>query len=902
MHSTASENSDAQKQQIDRLLLENAKLCASLESARGLLELAPGFFGLVSPEGRVINLNDRALKSFGANSDQVIGQSFWECPWWTPLPESSHHVRNAIEQAGRGISSQFDLEYWPNQHSGGSKRWVALTLEPCFNERKLVEQISVTGLDVTERFSAEVQVLEVLEGMNDAFFAVDKDWNIIRMNQNHERVTQIKRTDQIGRWFFDIFPTSLEKTSKYWTEFNRAKNDKVPVYFEEYYPVQKIWTSANAYPTASGGMVAFYRDITEQKHAAQNLADEQYKLATIFKESPVAMALFTGREMVIEMVNSKYLELFEGREILNKPLLEALPELAGQGFEELILKVLETGEVYKGSEVLARIKRRTNQYLEDCFFDLTYVRIMDAEGQPYGVYCHALEVTERVLSRRKLEESEERFKQALIGGEIGAWQVDLRTNEVTTSDETASILGVPKFKGNVFEIIDQIIHPEDVSEVNRRWQQAVTDRIQYSQEFRIIHPDKSVHWIFSRGTTKFGADGQPSVFSGVMSDVTDRKVASMDIENQNRILEERVLERTEFLNAILDNLTDGIVACDTHGVLTIFNKATRELHNQNEEAISHDKWAEQYELYHPDGTLMQAEEIPLFRALKEENIDGVRMLIKPRDGLGRLVVCSGRALFDHHKNKIGAVVAMHDISDEIRAQSLERSNTELDRFAAIAAHELQLPLSSINRFTNLLSSSYRGQLDETADEYIDFISNAGKRMTVLIDDLLGYARAGTVDKKRFRRVMVSEIIANVRKNLFSSLEESGTRLTTSAKLPAVSGDEVLLTQLFQNIIANAIKFHKEGLSPQIHLEAVDETDTWIFKISDLGIGMDAKFTAKALELFELAGTEKFFEGSEIGLAVCKKIVTAHGGRIWIESEVSIGSTFLFSLPKFIDEP
>ena len=227
------------------------------------------------------------------------------------------------------------------------------------------------------------------------------------------------------------------------------------------------------------------------------------------------------------------------------------------------------------------------------------------------------------------------------------------------------------------------------------------------------------------------------------------------------------------------------------------------------------------------------------------------------------------------------------------AGELKRSNEDLNRFASAAAHDLQEPLRGIEGFIKLLEKRYKGKLDEKADEYIDYVVDDVMRMQMLIKDLLQYSRVSAKGKV-FSPVNCSVVIEQALSNLRSAIEESGAAVTYDL-LPTVMGDEAQLIRLFQNLIVNAIKFR--SLEPlKIHVSAKREGNEWIFSVRDTGIGIDPKQAERIFVIFQRLHTRQDYPGTGIGLAICKRIVERHGGRIWVESEPGNGSKFFFALP------
>jgi signal transduction histidine kinase len=229
-----------------------------------------------------------------------------------------------------------------------------------------------------------------------------------------------------------------------------------------------------------------------------------------------------------------------------------------------------------------------------------------------------------------------------------------------------------------------------------------------------------------------------------------------------------------------------------------------------------------------------------------------------------------------------------------QAAQLERSNIELEQFAYVASHDLKEPLRMVASFCGLLQQRYAAQLDAKAQQYIHYAVDGAQRMQTLIGDLLTLARVGSqsapfapVDCQTLLQQVVSDLRHIIRKNQAQ---------ISYAGLPCVQADETQLAQLFRNLLGNALKFHGPA-PPRIRIEAFPDTDGWVFAVHDNGIGIAPEFLDRIFLIFQRLHQRDHYPGNGIGLAVCKKIVERHGGRIWVESTVGGGSTFYFSLPQ-----
>jgi PAS domain S-box-containing protein len=253
----------------------------------------------------------------------------------------------------------------------------------------------------------------------------------------------------------------------------------------------------------------------------------------------------------------------------------------------------------------------------------------------------------------------------------------------------------------------------------------------------------------------------------------------------------------------------------------------------------------------------------------------------------------------------GTVVtaAIRDITERKKSEEqlantageLKRSNDELQQFASVASHDLQEPLRMVASYTQLLAKRYEGRLDPDADEFIGYAVDGCSRMQSLIQDLLAYSRAGT-EGKALQEISSEDILNEALTDLQTSIEESRA-IVTHDLLPAIQTDARQLTQIFQNLVGNAIKY-RSAETPRIHVSAAKNGgNEWIFSVRDNGLGIDPRYFEKIFVLFQRLHGRGEFEGTGIGLAICKKIVERLGGRIWVESQPEKGSTFYFSLPE-----
>lgn len=258
---------------------------------------------------------------------------------------------------------------------------------------------------------------------------------------------------------------------------------------------------------------------------------------------------------------------------------------------------------------------------------------------------------------------------------------------------------------------------------------------------------------------------------------------------------------------------------------------------------------------------------------------------------------------DDKNEIIYGMVMVFDITDlkavqkelETRARELERSNEELERFAYVSSHDLQGPLRTIASYMQLLEMRYKDKLDGEATEFIEYSVNGAKRMQSLIQDLLSYSRLSSTPKAK-GKVRIGDVVEIALNNLSAAIQGSKAQIVVG-EMPEITGESSQLLQLYQNLIDNALKFMPRDREPRLNLNAFEHEDEWEFTVQDNGIGIRSDFKERIFQIFQRLHTDNEYTGTGVGLAICKKIVQLHGGRIWFESEPGEGTTFHFTISK-----
>ena len=507
-----------------------------------------------------------------------------------------------------------------------------------------------------------------------------------------------------------------------------------------------------------------------------------------------------------------------------------------------------------------------------------------------------LDLLEIKNAKKILQESEKtksdllkKLNQAQQLAMIGSWDWNLQTNQVWWSDETYRIFGEsPEDYVPGFESSDEFIHPDDLSVYNKAFEHSLKTGEPLDIDGRLITREGLLKYCNAKGNVIFNNVRKPIHFVGTIMDITERTKAqnavrdaqsklNIALENGNIGVWEWYLTTDEMIwDERLEKMFDLKPG--------EFGKTYQAFENLvNEEDISHIQKSvkEALEKDLPFETIYRV----CTKNGKIKYISSKGLVSKDKDG--KPISMSG-VCFDVTGLKEGTEVLISKLNEE-----LLRSNKELQSFAYVASHDLQEPLRMVTSFTQLLFKQYEDKLDETAKEYINFAVDGATRMYDLLNGLLAYSRIHTKGQE-FKKVNINNVFRIVTKNLSLLIKERGTEITY-VKLPVVIADESQMILLFQNLISNSIKFSPE--SSKIIVSVKNKKDYFVFSVKDEGMGIEPQYFERIFLIFQRLVPREKYEGTGIGLAICKRIVERHGGSIWLESEIGKGSTFYFTIPN-----
>lgn len=511
-----------------------------------------------------------------------------------------------------------------------------------------------------------------------------------------------------------------------------------------------------------------------------------------------------------------------------------------------------------------------------------------------------MDVDEPKRKSIELDETNEKLQLSVEAGQIAIWIWDLKTNKLDWNEEAYRVFGVPDDHKPTFEKFSKMVHPDDLEYIIESTQRTIETGERFDIEFRLNKPDGTEIVLSGRGDAVFNSEGEPVQLIGINMDITERMKLVESIRLQESQLRSFV-EQAPAAVAMFDN---------EMRYITVSNKwyVHNKIEGENIIGLSHYDVLPQIKARKDWVKIHQ-------RVLKGEELSSSKDRFVRKDGTKIWIGWTAIPWFNTDKEIGGMILYVSDISKEVeyteqleneievrtqqirkQAENLELANKELESFSYSISHDLRAPLRSINGFSDILLEDYSEQLDEEGKRLMGVVKESAVMMGQLIDDMLDFSRLG---KKKIQK---SEIDM---KRLFESVFESESR-TYSEKnielhisdLPYALGDIALLKQVAVNLISNSLKYasKKEEIVVIIDFEKKDDNQTTYF-IKDNGTGFKMEYHDKLFGVFQRLHSRNEFDGTGVGLAIAKRILNKHGGKIWAESKAGKGSTFFFSLPN-----
>jgi PAS domain S-box-containing protein len=636
--------------------------------------------------------------------------------------------------------------------------------------------------------------------------------------------------------------------------------------------------------------IAVYDDITARKGAEVALRESEERFRRTFELAGSGLAHVTLDGHFLR-VNPRVCEIFgySQQELVGKSVKDiSHPEDrdAADG---------PRAGVLAGTTDSARLEKR---YLRKdgslVWVSLAIALERDAAGKPMYAISVLDDITPRKQAEEALRQSEARFRGIVDSANEGILVYDEKLNIVDVNAAAERILGLPRqalIGRPGFTSLLPCVREDGstLPEQDRPTKSTVrSGKPLTGIVIGVKQPDGSLTWL-SANTGFLRRPGEER-FYGVVSTISDITA--------RRRAEEALRESEELFRKTFELAASGVAHVTLDGRFLRVNPRLSEILGYPEGELN---GRSVKQISHPDDRDVTDPQRALVRAGERESVRVEKRYVR-KDGsvvwvsLGVALVRSAAgtplyeiAMFDDITERKEAERALREAHEE-----LKRSNSELEQFAYVASHDLQEPLRMVSSYTQLLGRRYGETFDADAKEFMAYIVDGAARMKQLIEDLLAYSRVGTKGKD-FKPVDMEKALRRAINNLKAAIEESGAKVTHDP-LPALPADEVQLAQLFQNLMGNALKFRGPN-APHVHVALRDLGEEVEVAVRDNGIGIEPQYFERIFMVFQRLHDKGEYPGTGIGLAICKKVVERHGGRIRVESQLGEGSAFIFTLPK-----
>lgn len=911
----------------EKALIEKEKQLSSIYDTVGdtIFVLSP------EKEGRYkfVSINKAFETTTGLTYNKVVGKYVDEI-----VPEQSLNI--VVENYKKAILDKKIARWEEVSDYPGGRLTGEVSVAPIFDESGVCTFLVGSVHDITARKNAENKILKLneeleervkertdfltktqeslkfseekyrkmVEEVGDCVYTSDHNGYFTYVNPICKKLTGYTEKEFIGKHFLDFIDSEWkEKVKKFYKDQFDNKTHETSFLF----PIitksgEKKWVEQIVTQQKDGeriiGHHAIVRDITQRikneeeiKQKSEDLVqfnkelkDVEQQTQSIFNSAPDAVIVINNESLIIKW-NRKAEILFgwEASEVIGKPLYEyIIPERYREAHKNGMKHYLLTGEgpvLNKEIEIEAINKKGVE------FSVLLSISAVETKEKKLFI-GFVRDITEKKKNQAALAVSEN-FLSTIIESIPNMIFVkdakDLKFVKFNKAGE--ELLGYSKKElmgKNDYDLFTK--NEADFFTSNDRKVLDSGTSIEIKEE-QIHTKNKGERILETKKIPIVDSKGKPVYLLGISNDITERKKA----ENQ--------------LQQVVESSPTALVLVDKEGKMILVNSQTEKLFGYNRNELIDQK----VEMLIPAKFSQKhvSKRNEFFNNPKPRMMGTGRYLTGVRKNGTEISLEIGISPIstDQGMQVLATIVDITNLKKaeeevKLKSEELERSNKELEQFAYVASHDLQEPLRMVNSYLQLLKKKYKDKLDKDATEFINYAVDGSNRMRTLILSLLDYSRINRV--KPFEDINVNELLKEVLKDLANQIKENNAIITVET-LPVIFGDKVLIGQLFQNLISNAVKFKGER-NPEIVISGKKDNNEYLFSVKDNGIGIQQEYAGKLFTIFQRINTKEQYPGTGIGLAICKKIVEKHGGKIWFESEFGKGSTFYFTLKEKEEKP
>ena len=901
------------------------------EQTRGILRTSPVAISVQDSNGEMVLANHRAQELLGLSETEIVGE-VEDIDEWSVYDANGEPLDREETPSARVLRTGEPVydEILGIEKPSGERLWLSVSAAPVFGPDGELERVITAGEDVTglktqsqraerQRDELEYRLTEVFDRVTDALYGLDEEGRLTHANARAEEIIGRPEEAVLGEIVWEAC-SEMEAILDRETLSEAIETGETHTN-ERYFDPDSKWFEVRVYPSETGVSV-YLTDVTERKRAQKELSRSEERLRLALDAAEMGAWELDIQSGDVPVRSPQHDRVFGYEEPLEEWSFERFLEHVHPADRAHIEESFETALEEGKWTFECRIVRPDGEvrWIE------THSEF-SGEGDGDDEPTRAVGVVRDITPRKEYEFELERYQRIVETIDDGIYMVDSDDRFTMVNGAYAEMTGYAR-EELLGSHTSMVVDPETTETAQDLQQELLVGE----RETGRIEADVRT----ASGET-FRAEATLTVLPnadsryeriGVVRDVSDRVERERELET--RVRQQQVV--TELgRRALEDPDLDELFAEAVEAVADILDNdycKVLELLPDGEELLLRAGcgWKDGYvgeatvgtDIESQAGyTLASREPIVVDDLATEERFQGPDLLVE-HDVVSGISTVIGpyhdpwgvlgthdtahREFPRHDVNFVQAVANIltnaiersryeQRLTDTI--EDLEESNERLEQFAYIASHDLQEPLRMVSNYLRLLEDRYRDELDDDAEEFIDFAVDGADRMREMIDDLLAYSRIERHGDP-LEPVDTDAVVDRVLDSLQLRIEEVDAEVAVGS-LPTVRGDEGLLEQLFQNLVSNALKYRDDG-PPHIEIDATRHGEGWLFRVADDGIGIEPQYTDRIFEVFKRLHTRQEYPGTGIGLTLCKRIVDRHGGEIWVDSTPGEGSTFYFTLP------
>ncbi len=701
-----------------------------------------------------------------------------------------------------------------------------------------------------------------------------------RTSLSYEHWHKVIHADDVPRCF-DELKESLEQKRLYEVEYRIVPANGAPMRWVR--SVGKYYFDGNGEVINMTGVTM---DITNETITRHQIEESEKRFRGTFENAAVGIAhvALDGRWL---MVNDRMCRIvgYTKEELLHRNFQDLTYA------EDLSIDLEYMNSLLQGhSDSYSMEKRYLHKKGDIVWVNLTVSLVRDQSENPQYFISIVENITERKKAENNLKETNERLKAALDASSTGTFIWNIQTNELSWDENLDRLFGLSSGTSvrSLHKFIETV-HPADRQAVIDACAKCASEGADFEMEFRVVYPDGSIHWLFDKGKTYRDHEGIPLYMTGACVDITRQKKA-----------DEIIKENEQRFRILLDTLPQMVWVRDANGGIEYASKSWQQysgIENMDEawiQIVHPDDWISIMEQWEKDYTAGRSCKYEVRLRSKEGEYRWHYSIAEPiKDDKGIIVKWIG-TISDIHVQKVFTEKLEKEVGE--RTKELHRSNQDLQQFAHVASHDLKEPVRKILFFGGKLKDEMKDHSSPAASRYIQKIENAVSRMQSMIDGVLMYSSL-TEKNQQFDSVDINRMIDDIVDDLEISIHQKEARIEKT-DLPIIKGYPILLHQLFYNLFNNSLKFSKPDVKPLIKISAKHLESKQMIEIvvKDNGIGFHPRYNEEIFKTFIRLYSKDHFEGTGLGLSLCKKIVERHGGTIIANSEEGNGAEFTITLP------